>query len=784
MSLPSVAQGTATVIPNDFATRLLGEPELGARARIIAERVTDTQPGSAAAVYVCTNGLWMLKASAGAIPLHRAEGLRDAASLNRLLQSNRAVLLEGSELSREVYAHLDVRRTVLSLACIPLNVGNTVIGAVEWVAFEQPITAEDIAALTPAIELASVAVAAAIGSERERNSNLQSISRLAQLYDLEKVFHSTLDLDAVQPVITAKLQEVLEVRAVNLWLVAEGDELKLVHQSGDASEAQVGDVAGPEDAVARVAESGAGTVFETGVHRAMAAPLISDESLVGVLEVVGKKNGLPFDDDDLFFLTSLCDAAAGALANASRFYAERKAEILETLVDVSKEITGTLNLDRVLQAIVNGPSAVIPYERATIALERGGKLEIGAISGEQQFNPGDEAVKRLSAVLQWAAGLDQELYVREIDGDISDSRDETRAKFRRYFEDSGMRAFFCLPLRDDEGRVGVLSLESTDPDFLNSARREMTRVLAGQATVALRNAQLYRDVPFINVLEPVIQKKQQFLALPRRRRNTLIGVAVAAVLFLAVFPVPMRVSGFAGVAPVRRAVVGPEMDGTVRKVFVREGQLVHRGDILADLEDWDYRSALAGAQAKYEAAVSEMNRALANNDGTEAGVHRVDADFWNAEVQRARERLDHTHLRAPIDGFVTTAHIENFGGRRLSAGETFAEIEDSSHATVDIAVDEQAVPLLRTNARAAIKLDGFPLKTFRGNVAIISPKATSNGQERLFYARVDVPNANSIMRSGMQGRGKISVGWRPVGYVLFRRPGLWIYRTVWSWLGW
>jgi hypothetical protein len=58
------------------------------------------------------------------------------------------------------------------------------------------------------------------------------------------------------------------------------------------------------------------------------------------------------------------------------------------------------------------------------------------------------------------------------------------------------------------------------------------------------------------------------------------------------------------------------------------------------------------------------------------------------------------------------------------------------------------------------------------------------GEERVFYARVTVPNADGPLRPGMQGRGKISAGWRPVGYVLFRRPAMWIYSKLWSWLGW
>src|SRR5205823_7119742 len=97
-------------------------------------------------------------------------------------------------------------------------------------------------------------------------------------------------------------------------------------------------------------------IDEGAVFTLMAAPLIDKGALVGVVEAVNRLNGTPFDDDELFALTTLAETAVAALHNASLLMAERKVEILEALVKTSGEITSTLDLDRVLQAIVNGPS--------------------------------------------------------------------------------------------------------------------------------------------------------------------------------------------------------------------------------------------------------------------------------------------------------------------------------------------------------------------------------------------------------------------------------------------
>jgi multidrug resistance efflux pump len=126
------------------------------------------------------------------------------------------------------------------------------------------------------------------------------------------------------------------------------------------------------------------------------------------------------------------------------------------------------------------------------------------------------------------------------------------------------------------------------------------------------------------------------------------------VIFLAGFPVPLRLEGDATVGPARTAQVQSATDGVLRAVHVREGQWVKEGQVLGDLEDWDSRSALAAAQAKYRIADSEVDQALSVNDGSTAGIKRAQADYWAAEVERARQRLEKTHFRAPLDGWVTT----------------------------------------------------------------------------------------------------------------------------------
>ncbi len=786
----------------EFAASLLTRPEVGLRAQMTAEQVAQLLPGIAVVVYVVEDSdtpAWSHKAVAGDVQVGGTMEFT-AGTLGALAESKTLMVFEGSDLQREDYAHLDIRRTVTSLAYVPLVIDEVLFGAIELITYEQPFPPEMFEALQDIAELASPAIAAARSYESERNASLHSISRVTQMYDLEKVFNSTLEMDELLETIAKKFQEVMNVQAINLWMV-KNDALELVSREGFDPTVELGAVQKPGDGIAgdisddgevvliddpsdeRLQKRNAGHEDEA-IFSIVAAALMEHETLVGVVEAVNRLDGAPFDEDDQFLLTNICETASNALHNASLLQSERKVEILQTLVQVSGEITSTLNLDRVLQSVVNHTQAIIAFERAAIALEQRGSLQLKAISGMTQINPADPAVSALKEMLEWASISNEETHVTQHDDKIDDPRPETQAKFADYFSASGMRAFYALPLIDDQGRLGVLSFESSDPDFLTVAHLEIIKVLAGQATVALRNASLYREVPFIDLLEPLLQKKRRFLAMEKRRRGLMIALAVAAALFLILCPLPMRVSGDATVASARTAQVQAGVDGVVKNVYIREGEHVRQGDVLAELEDWNYRADLTAAQAKYAEAGEIMNHALAQNDGTLAGDERVKVDYFRAELARARERLDRTILRAPFDGAVTTTQVQNSVGRRLVHGDTFAEIIDTSHVTVDLAVPEDDTALIRSGEHASIKLESFPLRTFRGDVTVISPQGQVKSEQRFFIARVNVPNQDGTIRSGMQGQGKLSVGWHPAGYVLFRGPAMWLWGKLWYWFGW
>ena len=133
---------------------------------------------------------------------------------------------------------------------------------------------------------------------------------------------------------------------------------------------------------------------------------------------------------------------------------------------------------------------------------------------------------------------------------------------------------------------------------------------------------------------------------------------------------------------------------------------------------------------------------------------------------------------------MATPHVENFVGQHLSPADGFLEVIDSTRSSVDLAIDELDAVLLQPGRRATVKLDAFPTRSFSGEVSVVSPVSSLESDQKVYYARILLSDHDSVIRAGMHGRGKVMAGWRPVGYVLFRRPAMWVYSKLWSWFGW
>ena len=130
------------------------------------------------------------------------------------------------------------------------------------------------------------------------------------------------------------------------------------------------------------------------------------------------------------------------------------------LLEISREITATLDLDRVLQSVVNLASRALTFDRGAVGLYEKGQCEIRAVAGEEKVDPKDPKLQDLVARAEWAAGRGEPLYLVDREAPGSDAERMFVTIFGQDLESDDVESGLYLPLKDEEGVLGVLVFES------------------------------------------------------------------------------------------------------------------------------------------------------------------------------------------------------------------------------------------------------------------------------------------------------------------------------------
>ena len=720
--------------------------------------------------------------------------------------------VSSKEISADDFEHLDEpsRARVKSAIVVSLPGAQRAEGVVEVLNKRTgEFTAEDAHFLEEASRLAGSALTNLDAIETERQTQLFTLERLTALYDLGRTFTSTLELGVLLPVVASKIRDIMGASVCLVWLADPGSQdLYLAKKIGEdptvedearvsLTEGLLGEIAqsanpklvenpSEEPGLAERIEA-AGEDFE--IQSWMCAPLRKENDVLGLVELVNKADGTPFNEDDLFFLSSISEQAAVALHNANLLDAERKVHALDALLKISQEITSTLDLDHVLSTVVQQAASVIPFDRCVIGFFDRGRFVIGALSGETEV-PKTREMSDLRTRLEWVADQEGAVSADLYDDGWHVEPQEAHAQIVSFLEEHKENGFYALPLRDDQGTLGVLALLSSDADFLTDNSKETVAILANQTTVAIRNAQLYQQVPLANLLQPFSQRKKKFLAAMPRSRWELYARRTAIVVgLLIIVPWPMRVGTDATVVPASRQMVSAIDGGVVQRVFVHEGDAVQPGQVLAQLDDGDDRVKLAEAESALSQARRELAEAEFHNDPSAAGQAKLRADLHEAEVQLEQQRVAASELRSPIAGVVVTPKIEEKRGTMVKPGDSFAEIVGQDRIAAEMSVAETDLELVRPGNSVALKLNAFPTTTFQGTVERIGAQTQAVAGDQYFIIRAIFNNPRGLARDGMVGRARIhsvggwfQSGWYPVGYALLRAPFRWFWEKAWSWL--
>ena len=223
-------------------------------------------------------------------------------------------------------------------------------------------------------------------------------------------------------------------------------------------------------------------------------------------------------------------------------------------------------------------------------------------------------------------------------------------------------------------------------------------------------------------------RTKQPIAAPPRGRNGQNGAVAVSVATAVAGDIQVKIPALGTVTPLATVTVRTQITGTLQKIFFTEGQSVHQGDALAQIDPRPYEAALQQMQGnlkhdqallanarldlkRYEGLVKEDSVAEQQLDTQRALVDQlvgtIQAD--EGQVKTAQVNLVYTHIVAPVTGRVGLRQVDQ--GNYVTSGDAngIVLINQLQPITVIFSIPEDNVSAVMKRVQSGVAM---PVEAF------------------------------------------------------------------------
>ena len=205
----------------------------------------------------------------------------------------------------------------------------------------------------------------------------------------------------------------------------------------------------------------------------------------------------------------------------------------------------------------------------------------------------------------------------------------------------------------------------------------------------------------------------------------------------------------------KNVVILSEFQGALKNLFVREGQLVKKGKLLAEINDSGLKEQLDQMliQANYtKDNFDRVKRLWEKNIGSEMQFLKAKSDFEtnNKMVEQIRDQLSKTKIYAPFDGEIDEI-ISNLGSN-LVPGSPILRVVNLDIIYAEAQVPEKYVSSIELGTEALVSI---PLLNKEVTSKIVQSGNFINPNNRTFRVEAPVENKDKRIKQNLNARIKI-----------------------------
>lgn len=219
--------------------------------------------------------------------------------------------------------------------------------------------------------------------------------------------------------------------------------------------------------------------------------------------------------------------------------------------------------------------------------------------------------------------------------------------------------------------------------------------------------------------------------------------------------------------PVSEATLSTRQEGFVLDVIPEVGDVVHAGDLIAQLDPADHELQVREARAAFRSARSQLEVERATwerfqqlherqvisegaRDEQMAALDKAKSEVeeTRARLERAEQNLSELRLTAPTSGVVTELMAES--GEYLERGDPVAHLKRFDVMVAVCTVNERFLAEVREGSPAVVHVTAYPGRTFEGLVWKIVGDALV--ESRSFPVKIVLQNPDLALKPGMSAR--------------------------------
>jgi HlyD family secretion protein len=241
------------------------------------------------------------------------------------------------------------------------------------------------------------------------------------------------------------------------------------------------------------------------------------------------------------------------------------------------------------------------------------------------------------------------------------------------------------------------------------------------------------------------------------------------------------------VVPEDEVEIKPQISGIVQQVFVKEGQVVTTGDLIATIKVVPNEQSLNSAIGRVDNAKIVLENStidyrrnkelyekgiVANQDfiAIELRYHQAEQELVNAQndfkiiqLGTAGKGATNTDIRATVSGTVLTVPVKKgdqlVESNNFNPGTTVATIADLTDMIFEGQVDEAEVSKLSMDMPLLISLGAINDKTFDASLRFVAPQGVEEQGAVQFKIEANVVlDTNFFVRAGYSANATIVIG--------------------------